>query len=100
MRTRRFFIIFALVNIIALFVNYFEVSPRFGGDFVLTDAGKCPFGWEGDWGNHPYSQNQFWPFTDYHFAGTFRGIFADYDYVEFLAYISVIPIFLLVRRLW
>lgn len=124
-KDRRILIVLMGINLFALFVNYFELSPKFDiGDYsnkseiyLLTDS-KAPkllnqMSWSTRNGNslmyktrHP---NHFWPFTKFyekaHFPSSriksrFRGIFADFDHSEFIVYSLLIFGVVIIRKLW
>lgn len=115
MKTRRRVIVLMLINLFALFINYFELSPSIKVSdethYLLSD------------GRSNDDSEHFFPFTRFtakgenghleeNFLGMgediyiqtpyrqFKGIFPDYDISEFLVYTGLIIIVLLVRRFW
>ena|SRR5690554_4466278 len=124
-KQRRIIIVLMSINLFALFVNFFELSPKFNAGnysnqnyiYLFTDS-KAPSllnqnGWTTINGNsmmyktrHP---NHFWPFTKFYetansptsiIKSRFRGIFPDFDHTEFLVYTLIIFGSIFIRKLW
>ena len=102
------------LNVMALLVNSFEISPRFLTSssegkyevYLFTDAGK-----EKEPENKKIASEQqagFWPFVKFYKTcpskpekkGCFRGLFADFGVSEFLFYSMMIGLVSVFIRLW
>jgi len=121
---RRWIIILMAINLFALFVNYFSLSPKFIiGDyknetevFLFTDSKErflisSTGGLYNMDGSSMMYENRhpkhFYPFVIFYDKDVFnknktrfRGIFPDYDHTEFIVYTFLIFGFFFVRKLW
>jgi hypothetical protein len=109
-KQKRFIIIFMLINLFALFVNFFQLSPvyRYYSEeystkhlvYFFTDAEYHHY-------NHLIDK-EFWPFVEFYTEDTssayigsvFRGIFPDFDFSEFAVYTFIIFGFIFIKKIW
>ena len=123
-KERRTIIILMIINVFALFVNYFNLSPKFNiGSyknrtelFLFTDSKEKlllsnPHKTYFKNGTSRMYQirhtKHFWPFVKFYDKDKFsinrkriRGIFADFDHTEFGVYTLIIFGFFIVKKLW
>ena len=122
---RRIIIIYILVNVIALFTNYFQLPIGFaenkGSDiennigkykyYVFTDASvrddiRAESGLNYLNGKEKHfnqsATSHFYPFVLFYDSSLerFRGLFPDYDFTEFAFYISILLIMIFIKKLW
>tara|TARA_R110002020_G_scaffold268168_5_gene483339 strand:+ start:557 stop:1021 length:465 start_codon:yes stop_codon:yes gene_type:complete len=106
--------LFLGLNLVALSVNSFEISPRFLTSsaegqyevYLFTDAGKKKNVETKIIAEGP--QDGFWPFVQFYKTcpskpekkGCFRGLFADFGVAEFLFYSMMIGLVSIFIRLW
>jgi len=107
---KRVIIILMSINLCALFVNYFALSPKTENSniesFWFTDNADylIEFGLYSDNG-YGYFYSRFWPFIDFKVWTSmnkyrFRGIFAEFDHTEFLVYTFLIFFIVYIKKIW
>lgn len=126
-KEKRLIIVFMTINIFALFVNHFRLSPSFSIGvypktdevFLFTDANENKMLNDNSYSNDYdlydlRSSKHFYPFTkfiekenpsyfhgeDYYLKTRYRGLFPDYDKSEFFVYTLLIFAVVLVRKIW
>lgn len=118
---RRAIIFLMLLNLFALTVNYFSLSPKIETRgtystlecYIFTDAADKPYNGQYEISISPHSPNtnyryhhnkEFWPFLKFNVDGykkeKFRGLFPAFDHTEFLVYSALIFGIPLLRKIW
>ncbi|WP_127845493.1 hypothetical protein [Psychroflexus aestuariivivens] len=118
---KRVIIILMSINLFALTVNYFGLSPKIKDYennvlieyFIFTDAKEKPYHTQFKTNITPHSSRvnykyhhgkEFYPFLDFYVdlrdEEKFRGLFPSFDHTEFLVYSSLIFGIPLIRKIW
>ena len=115
LKERRIIMILMLVNSIALFVNYFGLSPKFKSDYkddyyfcVFTNSIRSQYPIS-EYGtnlrsfNEHLIQDNFYPFVNFYSSWYdgyyFNGLFPYFDYTEFLVYSLLIFGYFILKKL-
>ena len=130
LKTRRFIIVWIIIQVFALVVNYagldwkFEFESRSPGThgretdwtvFLIYPLTRCEGNQKNAESQYSFDNNrsQFWPFVTfykesemdyaaytYSINKKFNGLFYKYDFVEFLIYCLLPFAIIIIRRLW